>query len=832
VQLRFRVRFALSAGKTTVHISNKSDGPGANAGAHPYDFYCGAWMGGANPHMDFRRLEGRADGTGEAGMCVPLLSGDVDVLKLGLYVRDPATSMMRHVVSGFQSLSWLSEGLAEASDCDKATKSMVLKDNYTPNQALLRFGNDATDLSALAGLLPGLRASVLHDNAEINSKVTALSYGLHDFLEQVSNVSNANGGSNFVNSLAFTESMGCAINYPLLDRTYSSERHRAPLAMLAYMALATVHYVGQSPEALLKLSDGGFVNEYVVPLCTSFTVCPHTAVYSGDETVGETGQLNLGTEDFAMVMSHHYYEGVRSPFVDAHGAGELQGLTNDALAAHIAGLRARASKAGSDGHFLIADDCETLSGLIKSIEGAVYKYHLESAARAAQGASAHVGAPGEPGARFEGQDRALAQMMWDETRGMQNLSAVPMEDFAACAQLLGRYGRLRHNCALGKGPCAQMGLSVVSAKGPSFSLANRELNGHACVVAQTIGSDGLASYSIAEGTSKMIMRNLPAGCPREVTLGLTTGPKKFGMSEALGIIAVNMADYVKTFGKTRVGEVIPHTFEGVDPYAACPFYMAGFFVGLEMNSCTPGVVAMENRTSAEDRAALVTVPLLKESGAVEITVRAEALRDEVVKPGRPSAPMFGAPLVGLSSERVRAVPVDLGKIFGEEGALHLLSQLTLRDSETYPPMAAKRKLMDLMSFWSPLAALDVGAAKQYDPERMWLNACSESFLNADEHRAVLEHKTRLAREFNAAQAKDPKSDGVRMSVMGQMLSVVCHFYIPLPRRDLWELTCARSMQLALTAVPSLAGQPSGPDGGKPAAPSTVSARFSTRLGVF
>lgn len=80
-------------------------------------------------------------------------------------------------------------------------------------------------------------------------------------------------------------------------------------------------------------------------------------------------------------------------------------------------------------------------------------------------------------------------------------------------------------------------------------------------------------------------------------------------------------------------------------------------------------------------------------------------------------------------------------------------------------------------------------------------SCSESFKNAEVLRGVLEYKTRLARKFNALQAEDPKSDGVTMVVKAHMLSVASHFYVPLPTKDHWPISSARSMQKALAAMP-------------------------------
>lgn len=764
--LSFRVRFALSVEKTSIHIGNKSQA----STLHPYDFYCGAWMGGDSPHLEFKLLTPHPDGSAEARISLPLQKTDVDVLKLGLYVHDPDTGMNRHICSGFQSLDWIKEGLA-AKDFDSATRSMVIKDNYTPNQALLHFCNDSTDLDSLCAILPHLRRSVLHDNSKINAKVMALTFGVHEFIEKAANVSPLNGGVNFVNSTCFTQCMGCAINYPLLDLTYSSERHRAPLSMLAYMAIATVHGSGQSPEALLALDEPEYMSRYVVPLCTSFTVCPCTSVYSGDQTMAPSGKLDMATEDFAMVMSKHHYLSLKKDFLDVHGPEKLRAMSPDDLSNHIRNLLLRKGPQDTDGHFLISDDCETLSGLIKAIEGSIRKYHLECSSK-----------PGSP----DDHDKALAQMMWDDTRDMPNLAAVPFQDFHAVARLLGRYARLRKNCEDGKSPAAQMGLSIVSAKGPSFSTVNRQLSGHACVVAQTLSSSGAATYTVAEGTSHLMMRNLPPGCPSHVVLPLTEGVKRFETSEALSILASNLSSFLKTCGKSRIREYIPHTFEGQDPYDSCPFYMAGFFVGLEMGSCTPGVIPLEQR--------VVKSLLLKDEENQDNSGK------KAPRPTIRTQPMFGAPVVNLSGDNVMAMPVNLGKIFGEEEGHSILKELRLRNGETYIGRETDQRLKCLMGYWGDQQPLDTPASC-CDLTHTWVVSCSESFKNAEVLRAVFEHKTRLARKFNANQAEDPKSDGVRMVAKMHMLSVVSHFYVPLPTKELWAISSARSMQKAVASMP-------------------------------
>ena len=757
VALRFKVRFALSADKTSIHIGNKSEG----SALHPYDFFCGAWMGGESPHLEFQRLSPLPDGSAECRVNLTLLKTDVDVIKLGLYVHDPETGVNRHVVSGYQSLAWLADGL-KAPDFDSSHQSMSIEDNYTSNHALLHFCNDATDLTSLRAVLPHLKRSVLHDNQAINAKVMALTFGVHDYIQRAANVSAINGGANFVKSTCFTQCMGCAIDYPLLDMTYSSERHIAPLSMLAYMGIATVHGSGHSPDALLALPDHDFMSRFVVPLTTSYTVCSRTAVYSGDETISPSGKLDLATEDFAMVLSKHNYITLKRPFSHPTNMNVLKAMSNDDLCAHIRDLMSRTGPQETDGPIMIADDCETLSGMTKSIEGSVHKHYNEVAAAAPDSA-----------------DEALAKRMYDRVRGMTSLATVPYSDFQALGKLLGRYARLRRNCDEGKSPAAQMGVSIVSAKGPSFSKQNHQLSGHACVVAQTLSAAGEAHYAVAEGTSHIMMRNLPPGCPKVVTIPLTEGDKQFDTTEALAVLASNLSNYIKTCGKSRVREYIPYTFEGCDPYVSCPFYQAGFFVGLQMDSLTPGVIPMEQR------------------GAKNAILR-EVLEGSAVE--KPSKPLFGAPVVALGGENVTAMPVNLGKIFGQSEGRELLNALKQRNAETYIGRAEDEVLDRLMTYWGPLEPFDPPGLC-CNGDNSWVCSCSESFKNAEVLRGVLEYKTRLARKFNALQAEDPKSDGVTMVVKAHMLSVASHFYVPLPTKDHWPISSARSMQKALAAMP-------------------------------
>ena len=476
-------------------------------------------------------------------------------------------------------------------------------------------------------------------------------------------------------------------------------------------------------------------------------------IYSGDKTLDPKGYLGQATEDFAMVMCKHYYTDVKDAYTDRF-KGSIQEMSNTQLIDHLHSLASSPCE-NSSGHFLIADDCETLSGLIKSTEAGVHH-------------EAYV---------LAGCDSVkLGQSMWECTRDMKNLSAVPKQDFESCAKLFVRYAQMKENSTKGVLPSAQIGLCVVSAKGPSFSLSNCELNGHSCTVAQTLDATGKASYVIGEGTTNLQMRNLPDSCPKKVSIVLSTGSMMFNTAEALGIISENMGSLVSTKGQTRVGQCIPSNFDGKDPYTACPFYMASFYLGLEMGSTIPGVIPLDTRNRS----------------GVSL---AEGISADM---SAPTQPLFGAPVACLSDETVRAVPINLGRVLGEQAATDFLESVKKRNLESYPPRAETNTLKNLGSRWGDLESLvDLGK----DSQGKWTLSCAESFADADMLRGVTEYKRRLAREFNALQARDPLTDGVKMVVKQHMLSAVCHFHVPLPVREKWDLSCARNMRQAIKALP-------------------------------
>ena len=105
---------------------------------------------------------------------------------------------------------------------------ITIKDNYSSNKALLYFANGGTDIPKLRSILTQLKPSAMLKTPELNKKVQDMSEGIHNLIQASAKVTNTNGGQNFVNSTCFTQSMDCAINYPLLNVTYDSPRHRTP----------------------------------------------------------------------------------------------------------------------------------------------------------------------------------------------------------------------------------------------------------------------------------------------------------------------------------------------------------------------------------------------------------------------------------------------------------------------------------------------------------------------------------------------------------------------------------------------------------------------------
>ena len=177
--VKLKLRAAITAGRTTVQIRNISERVGLSAEApddHTYDFYVGAWMGNDNPHMQFEMLKGCPDGSGVASLSIPVLQGDTNALKIGVYIRDPKTRMMRHLASCFQTLSWFGDAIHSTHSISDAKASLLLKDNYSSNQVLLHFCDDGTDIPKMRRLSSALPESYLSRSEDSARRSTRRSW--------------------------------------------------------------------------------------------------------------------------------------------------------------------------------------------------------------------------------------------------------------------------------------------------------------------------------------------------------------------------------------------------------------------------------------------------------------------------------------------------------------------------------------------------------------------------------------------------------------------------------------------------------------------------------
>ena len=125
----------------------------------------------------------------------------------------------------------------------------------------------------------------------------------------------------------------------------------------------------------MAMPDHECVRNYAVPLCKNFTVCPQTMNYSGDKTLDPAGNLDMGTEDFAMVLSQHMFADVRKGYEEPEFVGRLGLMTDEELQSTVAEIKASPKSEDCASHLLISDDCETLSELIKSFEGSILQHY-------------------------------------------------------------------------------------------------------------------------------------------------------------------------------------------------------------------------------------------------------------------------------------------------------------------------------------------------------------------------------------------------------------------------------------------------------------------------
>ena len=602
VVLKLRCRVSLNTGAQTVHMRGKSDRGATLASSedHDYDFYLGAWMGLHNPHMDIQLLKEGEHGTAEASIKVPILSGDIDTVKFGVYVFDDNIRIARHLCSNFTGVQRLCDAIDGVSDYKDAKFSLSMHDNYTKNQALIHFYNDGTDLNTVRKLT--LKSSIMWQNEHLNATVRDMTLGLHTLIEEKAVVTAANGGPGFVNSECWGQCQGCRLNYPLLGIIYSSQNHVTPLPLLSYMAAATIHYTHENAEELLRAGPKDFTEKYAIPLVKCFTACPMVVRYSGDVTLNLKGALTQPTEDFCMNMCKQLYIGVQ----DYHQSPyNLKAMDDQELYKHLVYLHGSKHVPATKGG-LAADDCETNVGSILSIQEGILKAYIDNCKDSTK----------------------LGEAMWQCTRDMPNMRELPKDDFMVLGRLLHRVGSMHDNMETGTLPYIQACFNVVTAKGPSYDTQTaNDLNGHACGLMQILDENGDSHYRVLEATTNLTMTDLPKWCPERVRVHLKDGLAELPTREVLATIGQNLSQMMAIDGKIRIEEQIPVNYK--NPYNSCPFYMSSFFLNVKMGDCIPGMIPMEKKG---DNNPLFGAPVacMNNSSAIPVNL-ADAMGEEHAK---------------------------------------------------------------------------------------------------------------------------------------------------------------------------------------------------------
>ena len=211
----------------------------------------------------------------------------------------------------------------------------------------------------------------------------------------------------------------------------------------------------------------------------------------------------------------------------------------------------------------------------------------------------------------------------------------------------------------------------------------------------------------------------------------------------------------------------PHYANPLD----CPFYVSLFYCGLPVGKGTIGCIPVDTNPPVEANAG--------------------------------ERPMFGAPVMGLSSEYVKAVPVKHIEISGGEKSEKLIDMLAQQASEMYSPPADYNTMRMLMSFWQPCEAPE-GKHLSDDYTRIINSECTWAFDNPDDTAAAVKLYKTLAEKFNEIQERDPRNDGTRMHAYGQFLSASLRSTMPAPKKGTaFQITSISNLRQAVQLVPGM-----------------------------
>lgn len=747
-------------------------------------FYLSSWLGAGSQEFSVSPIA--EDGTATVRLRVK--PGDVDTIKFAVAfgMAAPKTTRCCHLASGFLPVGDLVEFLGAAgrgSAFTAAQSCLVFKDNFTSNQAALRFSDVASDLPGVRRL--GLRASTLRELDATNEAVCRLGEALKGKIGRCA-VSPLNAGVQFVESFTFGHMSQHMTHYALLGYLFDNLGSPVDLKMVMYDAYQTMHSTDLGFDALRKMPDAELALRFGVPLITRHTSCALSNVYCTDYTVNGVGQTCKlrETEDIARSFSalnmgvqagldHSTYPNVGQRLGDVGLARAMDELDRAGVTRHTKEPAAMRRTSRST----ISDDCENLaSAALMKARG--IRNVFEAADRAAgmqasaAGAWRGAGGAGRKLSREQHCASSLAAQMSREGRASPLFAACTDAHHAAMAAVLCRLGAM-----LRSGEWENSFL-VASAKSASYVVGDQEcggaLSGHGAGITRVRdAATGLYTHAAIEGTTyATVDRPMPEGYPSEVPvklLGQNGGPdtvEVMGLEMLATAVGQNI-DMELGFSPNK--SVLAHfKCDYGDQQDKCPFYKSAFYTGLKLGG--KGCVAC---------------------APVDMSPSPYYMAGDL--------PLFGAPVMALSRPSTMAIPVSADTLAaaGVADAEKVLKTMADQVEEAWGPMMTQAQKDSLMSYWQPVDSPDLPRLTGQDyathvrVENAW------AFDDPRHTALAVRVCAGLAERFNAIQAADPESDGARAVAFGQYLSATLRITLPVPRKTQgFTLTAMRNMRRA------------------------------------
>jgi hypothetical protein len=733
--------------------------PGQAKAGEIAGFYLASWLGAGSSEFSLCRV---AD-NGTAEVKLACREGDPNTIKFAVATRMASSDSMRCslLASNFihrdDLVRYLSDPNRPRLGFTADQPFLKMCDNFTRNAAVLRFMDKGSDLKSFAKL--PLKASSLLRLEESNAAVQRLGVAVGSMVDSLA-VSPLNAGSQFVQSFTYGHMQDHLLHYGLLGYVFDSMQPPACLQLVLYNAYQAMHSTNLSFDALRAMTDAELVPRFGLPLVTRSTADKLQSVYWPDITLAPTG---LGgkvrdTEDIARSLSRLNYEvqnaGKLGPYADAADREGPESLA--AAVRSVVESQVRAAKAGDAFSSvrrtptLDADDCENKALTQQMLaRGLLALYRSNKTAKALQ-----------------------ASLAREAQRAPGLFAACTEQHHQAMADVLFRLGRM-----LDSGDWT-LSLAVASAKGPSYKEDDPQegqgLCGHGASIARVRdAATGLYDHYPVEGTTYLTVDvPPPRGYPTELPLTLSSGEvRQFPLEAVATILAQNVNQLV---GLSQHAQVLAHLRKdyGASPLS-CPFYVSTFFTGLsEGQHGSLGCIPLDTCPSTSFRAG--------------------------------NKPLFGAPLMALSSPSTMAIPLtaDLLAEGGDQAKGKELAELIRAQvSEAWGPPLAEQTIRDYLTYlqpvkspYAPALTADTYAASMRC-ENTW------AFDDPKVTRKAVQVYSALAKRFNEIQAKDPASDGAVASAYGQYCSACLGLSIPLPRSAAnFSLSSARNLRRAAEEI--------------------------------